>query len=806
MIAEVIVDLATQAIDKPFDYVVPNHLEAIVTPGVRVVVPFGPRKRLGFVTGVKTDSELDKLRPLYSVIDHTPVLTEELLDLGRWMADETLCFQISAFQAMLPVALKADYKKTIIVRNPEQLKASYPELQSVFPEDKGVDWDALQKQKKVPLAIIKSALAAGVLEETETVVGRGSVKKRKIVRAAVSKADLHVYLKNLGKRAPKQQKLLSYFLTAKNGAAIGLNELAAAVGTTPTTVKALVEKGILVETEEEFYRDVFLETAEKTEALTLTEDQKKAMDPIVEDIEAGRHRVHLCHGVTGSGKTEIYLQAIQRVIHDGRQAIVLVPEISLTPQIVERFRGRFGDKVAVLHSALNRGEKYDEWRKVHRGEVSVAVGARSAIFAPFTDLGLIIIDEEHETSYKQEETPRYHARDVAILRGRHHNCPVILGSATPALESYARAEKGRYCLSTMEQRANQKPLPAVELVDMREELREGNRTMFSVSLAEKLKERLANGEQSVLFLNRRGYSTFVLCRDCGHVLSCPHCDISLTYHRKYEQMKCHYCGYQERVPDACPQCASTHIRFFGSGTQKVEEALAQLVPEARVIRMDIDTTRKKGAHERLLKAFGRGDANILLGTQMIAKGLDFPNVTLVGVLAADAMLRLPDFRSAEKTFQLLTQVAGRAGRHKLGGEVVIQTYAPEHYAITLAANHDYSTFYQTEMMARKRRNYPPFYYLTLITVTHESYGKAFQVSEQIAKVLRNKLTEQTVVLGPVAPTIARVKDRYRCQCMIKYKNEPDLLTVLKQILDHYQSERIKDGLSLSIDVNPYSMM
>ena len=453
----------------------------------------------------------------------------------------------------------------------------------------------------------------------------------------------------------------------------------------PSTITALIKRGVLSERREEVYRDPYgHKTFTPTNPLPLTMEQEEAIKPVLKTIDQDQHETFLLYGVTGSGKTEIYLQSIQEVLKKGKEAIVLVPEIALTPQMVDRFKGRFGNDVAVLHSALSTGEKYDEWRKVQRKEAKVVVGARSAIFAPFENLGIIIIDEEHETSYKQEELPRYHARDVAIHRARHHNCPVILGSATPSLESFARAKKDVYHLLTLSKRMNDRELPAVSIVDMREEMRSGNRTMFSRELFEKIEDRLAKKEQIILFLNRRGHSSFMMCRDCGYVMQCPHCDISLTYHRVSNEMKCHYCGHDTGVPEICPECSSNHIRYFGTGTQKVEEELLKLLPEARIVRMDVDTTGRKGAHEKLLDHFQSGKADILLGTQMIAKGLDFPNITLVGVLSADTMLHLPDFRSGEKTFQLLTQVSGRAGRHELSGEVVIQTYTPEHYSIEYA--------------------------------------------------------------------------------------------------------------------------
>ena len=543
--------------------------------------------------------------------------------------------------------------------------------------------------------------------------------------------------------------VIDYFIS--NPKPIERQKILSLLGISSSVIKSLVDKGILYESMQEVYRDPYQDRIfEHTEPLQLTEEQSVAIKPILQTIEEKRHDVFLLYGITGSGKTEIYMQSIQKVLEEGREGIVLVPEISLTPQMVNRFKGRFGDEVAVLHSGLSIGEKYDEWRKIQRKEVRVAVGARSAIFAPFENLGIIIIDEEHETSYKQEDNPRYHARDVAIERARTHNCPVILGSATPSLETFARAKKGVYQLLTLSKRMNDQSLPTVDIVDMREELREGNRTMFSRVLYDKLQDRLMKKEQTVLFLNKRGHSSFVMCRDCGYVIQCPNCDISLTYHRYQQQMKCHYCGYEAVVPTICPECTSEHIRYFGTGTQKVEEELGKIFPEARVIRMDVDTTSRKGSHEKLLTAFQEGKADILLGTQMIAKGLDFPNITLVGVLSADTMLHLPDFRSSEKTFQLLTQVSGRAGRHELAGEVVIQTYSPEHYSIELAGQQDFDQFYQKEMMIRKIHQYPPFYYLALITVSHEELMKVVDVTEKISVSLSSRLSKGAHILGPVA--------------------------------------------------------
>ncbi|EMF46393.1 Helicase PriA essential for oriC/DnaA-independent DNA replication [Planococcus halocryophilus Or1] len=571
------------------------------------------------------------------------------------------------------------------------------------------------------------------------------------------------------------------------------------------TIYSLVDKGAAQISNMESYRDPkLLSNIEHKASLKLTGAQQIAFDRI--EAALNTPKTFLLHGITGSGKTEIYLQTIDQVLKQGKEAIMLVPEISLTPQMTIRFKERFGDQVAVLHSGLSAGEKYDEWRKIQRAEVKVVVGARSAIFAPFQNLGLIILDEEHESSYKQDDSPRYHARDMAIWRSEYHKCPVILGSATPSLESYARAQKGVYELLVLEKRAKNQPLPDVHIVDMREELRNGNRSMFSVQLADAIRDRLEKKQQTVLFLNKRGYSSFVLCRDCGTVMQCPNCDISLTYHRSSEMMKCHYCGYDERVPTTCPECESEHIRFFGTGTQKVEEELAKVVPEARVLRMDVDTTRTKGAHEKILSAFGEGKADILLGTQMIAKGLDFPNITLVGVLSADTTLHLPDFRAAEKTYQLLTQVSGRAGRDVLPGTVFVQSYTPEHYAITLAKDQLYEPFYDREMTMRRASGYPPYYFVVNIQFTHEDLMTVAEYADQTVRYLKGQLSPNTLIIGPSASLISRVNNRYRYQCLIKYKKESKLIDTMQQLIKIHRTEWLKKGATLSIDMNPTSVM
>ncbi|MGG3856805.1 primosomal protein N' [Metabacillus fastidiosus] len=802
--ASVIVDVAAMQTDREFDYKIPEKWQDAVKPGMRVIVPFGPRKVQGFITKVKNDSAFERLKNISELLDLTPCLTPELLQLGDWLTEKTLCFKISAFQAMLPAAMKAKYEKNISLIGREKLSEIDILLQPFFEKRNELNWKDIENE--IPISVIQKEAAKQNLEIIYEVKQKTKKKMLKYISVNANKDELRDYYNSLTVQAKKQKEIVHFFLQSEQKS-IPMQELLSVLNCSTASVKTLVKKDILIEEEREVYRDPYEDRSfQKTIPLQLNEEQEKAIVPILEAVNDKKHEVFLMYGVTGSGKTEVYLQSIEKVLNEGKEAIVLVPEISLTPQMVNRFKGRFGSLVAVLHSGLSTGEKYDEWRKIERKEVKVVVGARSAIFAPFENLGMIIIDEEHESSYKQEENPRYHARDVAVYRGNYHQCPVILGSATPTLESFARASKNVYKLLTLADRVNARSMPAVEIVDMREELRTGNRTMFSTNLIEKLQDRLAKGEQSVLFLNRRGYSSFVMCRDCGYVIQCAHCDISLTYHRFSQSLKCHYCGHEEHMPTKCPECESEHIRFFGTGTQKVEEEILKVLPEARIIRMDVDTTSRKGAHEKLLTEFGEGRADILLGTQMIAKGLDFPNVTLVGVLTADTMLNLPDFRASEKTFQLLTQVSGRAGRHELPGEVVIQTYTPEHYSVQLASQYDYNLFYEKEMLIRKQHSYPPFYYLSLVTISHPEVTKAASVTEQIVSFLRRELSPQTIILGPVASPIPRIKDRYRYQCMIKYKREKNLHAVLKKVIEHYAQQIAKDDLIIAMDLNPNTLM
>ncbi|WP_102335938.1 primosomal protein N' [Salimicrobium jeotgali] len=801
MIAKVIVDVPTNQTNRPFDYLIPEEFTHVIDIGMRVIVPFGPRKILGYVVGFEERTDVEKVKSLEEVLDVTPVLTPELLRLGKWLASRTLSFYISCLQVMLPQVLKAKYKKEIWrveEHLPEELETLFQGKDVLTSEE----WEA----SSFKYHHLKKWVDDGYLDVRYEVKSKETKRKITVIEPGADPVRLEELIAEIPAQAKKQRALIDFFVDYPDP--IPKKDLLNFVKTTDASLNPLLKKGYLQSYSQEILRDPYEgHTFESTSSPPLTRYQQQAMDEIVDSVKNEKPDVYLLHGVTGSGKTEVYMQSIQEVLARGEEAIMLVPEIALTPQMVERFKGRFGSKVAVLHSALSAGEKYDEWRKIQRRDVQVVVGARSAIFAPFRNLGLIIIDEEHETSYKQEDRTRYHARDVALKRASEHGCPVVLGSATPSLESFARAQKGNYRLLELPERMNEQAMPTVELVDMREELHEGNRSMFSQSLKAKLEERLQKGEQSVLFLNRRGYSTFVMCRDCGHVVECPYCDISMTYHRNQERLKCHYCSFEQPMPSKCPECESKTIRYFGTGTQKVEEHLQQLIPEARIIRMDVDTTRRKGAHEKLLTKFGNNEADILLGTQMIAKGLDFGNVTLVGVLAADSLLNLPDFRASEKTFQLLTQVSGRAGRHEKEGEVVVQTYTPDHYSIQLASTYDFNRFYEEEMKYRKMFHYPPFYYLTLLTVSHPNTFQAQEVTRKIAQYLKQNLSETAEVLGPTPSPLERINNRYRYQTMVKYKSEPDQQKYVQRIMNYYESEmKEQNGLQIIVDFQPYQLM
>ncbi len=710
MVAEVLVEI--EKLDKTFTYLIPSNLNIQI--GIRVLVPFGRQKLEGFVVAIKDEIPHEyKLKEIIEVIDDNPILNNELLKLGKYLSKKTLCTLTSAYQTMLPSALKAKVNTKI--------------------------------NKKTVLYIKKIKEYTPVTEKEE------------IILNLLSNKDISL----------KEANSISSYVVNK-----------------------LIDKGIIEKYEKEVYR-LEEETNKQDEEKKLTEEQKM----VISKINLNSFKPYLLHGVTGSGKTEVYMQLIKKVINKNKQALVLVPEISLTPQLVETFKKRFGNDIAILHSHLSKGEKYDEWRRIVRKEVNIVIGARSAVFAPLTNVGIIIIDEEHSNTYKQENNPRYNAIDIGLYRAKFYNCPIVLGSATPSIESYTRAKTNIYELLEMKNRVNNN-LPKVTLVDMKEEIRKKN-NIFSQLLKDKINEKLNNNEQVIILLNRRGYTTITTCNNCGFTHKCPNCDIPLTYHLKSKKMVCHYCNYETNKLFKCPNCGSTDIKERGMGTEKLEEEITKEFSKAKVVRMDVDTTRTKQAHKKIITDFENEKYNILIGTQMIAKGLDFPKVTLVGVINGDATLNIPDFRSGERTFQLLNQVAGRAGRSSLLGEVIIQGFNTDHYSLICAKNHDYLSFYNEEMKIRKILKYPPFYNLCLIKIQGINAIKCEEESNKIITYLKNNLKDE-IILGPTTAMIPKVNNIYHYQIIIKYKDTKKIYQYLKFINDKYANNKITVG----IDFNP----
>jgi len=718
MYAEVLVEIKAKAVDKTFTYKIPDRINLEV--GVRVLVPFGKRRLEGFVLNVINEGNFDyELKEIISVIDEKPVINSEMLRLGEYISKKTLSPLITAYQTMLPRALKA--------KNGFNVNKKYISYLVVDKDGSDLKTD---KQKEV----------------------YNFVKENK---------------KALKKEA--------------NGISVSI-------------VKTLLEKGYFKEINEEIYRLDDTYEKEKLE-YELTDSQKEVLD----SVDFSSFKPYLLHGVTGSGKTLVYIKMIEKVLEEGKEAILLVPEISLTPQMVSIFKKQFGKIVAILHSSLSNGEKYDEWRKIENGDAKVVVGARSAIFAPFTNLGIIIIDEEHSSTYKQDNLPKYSAIDVAIWRAKNYNIPVVLGSATPSIESYTRALTGTYELLEMPFRVNHN-LPKVSLINMKNEFKKGNR-VFSLDFVNKMNERLEKGEQVIVLLNRRGFSTVMTCKECGYTHKCPNCDIPLTYHQSSNSMKCHYCDYQTSKLFTCPECCSKNINSFGMGTEKLESLINETFPLANVVRMDVDTTRRKGAHERIINDFKDGKYNVLLGTQMISKGLDFSNVTLVAVVNGDSSLNIPDFRSAERTFQLLNQVAGRAGRGDKKGEVIIQGFNMDHYSIVSASNHDYGSFYKEEMRVRKALKYPPYYNLCSIRVSGKNYETVTFEADKISSYLRREISNN-IILGPSAANIPKINNVYYVGIIIKFKQTKEIISALNFVNDKY---KINSKVMVEVDLNPIKL-
>ena len=756
------------ALRKEFDYSIPAELVGQIDVGSRVQVPFGPRKILGVVTAVAEESGHANLKPILKVIGAQTLVTPKVLKLARWIGEYYCCAPEIALKSVLPEAVRK--------------------------EDAG--W-----------------------------------RERLFVRMLAVTGEFP--------KLPKRQ--LEVWNLIEERRELPLAELLELTKTTAATVRKLEDRGLITLTSEVSERDPYArETILPTQNIVLNPAQAQALGEITQAMDAEKSsRTFLLHGVTGSGKTEIYLQALAHALEQGKGAIVLVPEIALTPQTVERFKARFSSGklqtlVAVLHSHLSAGERHDEWHKIRSGRARIVIGARSAIFAPVEPLGLVIVDEEHEQTYKQEEAPRYHARDVAVMRGQMENAVVVLGSATPSMESYANCKKGKFTLLNLPERVDDQKMPHVRVVDMRQAMfKEKGPPLFSPQLKEAITQRLERKEQTILFLNRRGYSTSLQCPKCGYVANCPNCSVSLTYHRIDQRLACHICGHNEKVPVVCPEpkCKNPAIRFAGTGTQKVEEVLAKLFPKARVKRMDADTMKRKDDYRHVLGEFRAGKIDILVGTQMIAKGLHFPNVTLVGIIYADSALHQPDFRAGERTFQLLTQVAGRAGRGDVEGEVFVQAFTPFHPAIQYARRHDFVGFYEQEIEFREQLKYPPASRVALLTLKGRSEEKVKFSADHLKRELEKKLKSQGVagsplpaadmfaddgahgvtrltsfkdliIAGPAPAPLLRAENFYRYQIMLRTRAMSALSRELAQII---QSLKLPADVTLAVDIDPVSL-
>lgn len=718
MIAHVLVEIKLNKIDKTFTYHIPEQLENKINVGMRVLVPFGKRTIEGYVLKVEDTKEFEySLKDILEVLDESPVLNSELLELGKFIQKKTLCNLITAYQTMLPKGIKAKYSTHIHAKY--QLYLKY-----------------IHKDKVTSL---------------------------------------------------KQKQILDLF---KDSDMVAKQE---AIKISRSAVATLLKNGNIEEVSQEKSRLLYRESGSDMPK-KLSEEQQFAYDSIVKSL--GSFKPFLLHGVTGSGKTEVYMQVIQHVLSMNKQALVLVPEISLTPQFISKFSSRFGSMIATLHSGLSDGEKYDEYRRIQNGDASIVIGARSAVFAPLKKIGVIIVDEEHSQTYKQENNPRYSAIDVAIARARYHEAPIVLGSATPSLESYTRAKNGVYELLVMKQRVGGS-LPQVILVDMKEEVKKGNRVLSSL-LMQKITETICEGKQVILLLNRRGYTTSSTCPDCGFTHKCPNCDIPLIYHKGQNRMRCHYCGYTVPRLMACPSCHNKDMRDMGMGTEKLEQYICENIKGALVLRMDNDTTRKKGSYEKMICSFEKGKYNILIGTQMIAKGLDFPNVTLVGVLSCDSSLTFPDFRSSERTFQLLSQIAGRAGRGNHPGTVIFQGFTMDHYSILTASHHDYETFYVEEMKIRKRLQYSPYSNLSVIKIRGKVYDIVFDEATKIKNHLVQTL-ENVSVLGPSSGMLLKINTIYELHIILKYKKSDMVFKELSFVQNMYRTHK---SVQIELDISP----
>ena len=809
---KVAVSAAPYSIDKPYSYLVPESLAAAAVPGVRVMVPFGRgnKESEGLILARVQEPKLPGSKAIRQILDSEPVLDKAGIDLALWMRGRYFCTVFEAVKTILPAGLWYGLREIwSLAMEPEAARSAAVGIPGAWQV-----LDLLEKQGgKADIRVLRDALGDGAekplkaMKKAEILTCETDAKRKiadkshRMVELAVNTEDAYALTEPKRRSAPARYEVVNFLATAGRTPAA---EVSYYTGASARTLKSMEKAGLIAFSEEEELRVPSLDDVEPGPEIVLNEEQQRAFEEILGRVQAAKPSVTLLHGVTGSGKTQVYLRLVQETLALGKTAMVLVPEIVLTPQMMRKFSSYFGSRVAMLHSSLKMTERYDQWKRIRRGEVDVVLGTRSALFAPLKNLGLIIMDEEQEGSYQSENVPRYDAREVAKYLCVREKAALVFGSATPTVETAWAAEQGSYQKALLRRRYNENALPEVLIADLRQEILNGNPGLISTPLRQELEKNLAAGEQSILFLNRRGSSRMLLCGECGYVPQCPRCSTALTYHSANGRLMCHYCGHSEPAADTCPECGGW-MKHVGAGTQKVEEELRELFPEAGILRMDADTTA--GGHEEILQTFERERVPILLGTQMVAKGLDFENVTLVGVLSADISLYVDNYRAAERTFSLLTQVVGRAGRGGKTGRAVIQTYTPGNDVIRCAARQDYDAFYESEIRMRRLRRYPPFADLFTVTVSGTEEGRVLRAAVSVRETLRQLCRRPELaagepeVLGPAPAPVVKVNNRFRYRCTLVGKNDKATREMLAWLQKDFAKDSANRGMNLFVDHN-----